>query len=119
VPTPKLGTHPPDAYVEVPYPPPAAAAEIVSAQPNAGAVWVDGQWSWRGRYYVWQRGGWVMPPRGAQFARWNRFYGKDGTLYFAEGTWRTSRGQRLPPPPVLRPAGSPPEPEVPEAIATH
>jgi hypothetical protein len=118
LPKPELGPHPPDAYVVVPYPPPAAIVEIVPDQPDSAAVWVDGQWSWRGRYFVWQRGGWVVPPKDAYFSRWAKRYGKDGTLYFADATWRSSAGRRLPPPPVVRPAGSPPEPEIPEVLAT-
>jgi hypothetical protein len=101
----------------VPYPPPAAVPEIVPPEPDRRAVWVDGQWSYRGRYFVWERGAWVLPPPGAYFAPWARVYGKDGTLYFAEAAWRSRDGRSLIAPRVLRPAGTPPAEETPEALA--
>jgi hypothetical protein len=117
LPRPTTGPHPPTDYVEVPYPPPAAAAEVVPAQPASDAVWVDGQWTWRDKYYVWQRGGWVRAPKGAYYAPWARYYSADGTLYFADGVWRSERdGRRLPDPVVLLPASSPPGDETPESV---
>lgn len=118
VPTPRLGPHPADAWVEVPYPPPAAAVEVVPPQPRSDAVWVDGQWAWRGRYFVWQRGAWVIPPAHAYFSRWARYYDKDGTLYFADATWRSDNGRPLPAPAILRTAATPPERETPETVTT-
>jgi hypothetical protein len=118
LPKPNLAPHPPDAYVEVPYPPPAAAAEIVPPKPHPDAVWIDGQWSWRGRYFVWQRGGWVVPPPNAAFSPWARAYGKRGTLYFADAAWRDKNGRRLRAPRMLRSAVSPPESETPESVTT-
>jgi len=86
-------------------------------QPASDAVWVDGQWAWRDRYFAWQRGGWVRPPKDAYYAPWARYYTMDGTLYFADGTWRSSRdGQRLPEPQVLLPAVSPANDETPEGV---
>jgi len=119
LPRPELGPHAPDEYVVVPYPPPAAVAEVVPPRPNSAAVWVDGQWNWRGRYYVWKRGGWVVPWRDSFFAPWHRRYASDGTLYFADPSWRSADGRRLlPPPPLIVPTPSPPARETPEpAIA--
>jgi len=118
VPTPRFGPQTRDAWVEVPYPPPAAAVEIVPPSPRSDAVWVDGQWSWRGRYFVWQRGAWVVPPAHAYFSRWARYYGKDGTLYFADATWRSDDRKPLPLPPVLRSAAAPSQNETPETLTT-
>ena len=119
VPKPASGMHPCDAFVEVPYPPPAAVAEVIPPKPRADAVWMDGQWSWRGRYYVWQRGGWVLPPPGgAYLAPWTRYYDKDGTLFFADGVWRAKDGSRLMPPPKILPAAEPAARETPETVAT-
>ncbi len=116
---PATGMHPCDAFVEVPYPPPAAVAEVIPPKPRPDAVWLVGQWSWRGRYYVWQRGGWVLPPPGgAYLAPWTRYYDKDGTLLFAEGVWRAKDGSRLMPPPKILPAAEPPAHETPETVAT-
>jgi hypothetical protein len=118
LPSPPSGPQLQRDYEEVPYPPPAAAPEIISESPGDNAVWVDGQWVWRSRYYVWQRGGWVIPPPHTYYAPSDRRYGPDGTLYFAEGSWRrTSDQERLEtPPPVVRPAASPPTPQTPETV---
>ena len=76
------------AYIEVPYPPPAALVETVPNRPEEDdAVWVDGHWIWRGRYYVWQRGGWLVPPDGASYATWQSLLAKDGRIVFATGQW--------------------------------
>ena len=116
LPEPPTGPHPINEYVEVPYPPPAAAAEIVPPSPRADAVWVDGQWIWRGRYYVWQRGGWVVPPDSAYFAPWQKYYTADGTLYFADGAWRRSKDRaRIVNPPFVRSAVTPPTRNTPES----
>jgi len=116
LPKPPSGEHPKNDYEEVPYPPPAAAPEIVPETPDERAVWVDGQWVWRARYYVWQRGGWVIPPPQTYFAPSERRYGPDGTLYFAEGVWRrTTNRERLEEPPrIIRPAATPPTQQTPE-----
>jgi hypothetical protein len=119
VPKPALGMHPCDAFVEVPYPPPAAVAEVIPPKPRDGAVWMDGQWAWRGRYYVWQRGGWILPPPdGAYLAPWTRYYDKDGALFFADGVWRAKDGRRLMPPPKILPAAEPDARETPETVVT-
>jgi hypothetical protein len=116
-PAPSFSKQPEEAYAEVPYPPPSAMAEIVPPQPDPGAVWVDGQWLWRGRYWVWDKGGWVVPPDRAKFSRWDAYYRADGTLLFAEGAWRDPRGRRLPPPRVLAPAATPPTEQTAEPAA--
>jgi hypothetical protein len=94
--------------VEVPYPPPAALVEVVPERPDRSAVWVDGYWVWRGRSYVWQRGGWVHAPDGAAYASWQANLAQDGRLLFAPGTWYDDKRQRLDPPSVLEAARTPP-----------
>ena len=79
VPGPELGDHPKGATeaVCVPYPPPAAKPEVTGGAPSERAVWVDGDWIWRGRgapsstagKWEWKPGAWVEPPYGAKFAR--------------------------------------------------
>ena len=99
LPEPPVGPHPDAEFEDVPYPPPAAAPEIVPPPPDEHAVWIDGQWTWRGRFYVWDRGGWVIPPQDAYYASPERRFGMDGTLWLAPGGWfRRSDGMRLPPP---------------------
>lgn len=98
-----------DGFVEVPYPPPAALSELVPARPeNQGAVFIDGGWLWSGSYYTWDRGGWVVPPRGARFAPWAFRYTADGRMLFSRGRWMGPSGQFISPPPILVPALTPP-----------
>jgi hypothetical protein len=95
--------------LEVPYPPPAALSELVpKAPPDPGAVFIDGGWAWRGRYYVWQRGGWVVPRPGLGFAPWTVRYLPDGRTLFANGHWVDEKGSSTRPPEILVPAVTPP-----------
>jgi hypothetical protein len=109
LPTPAPAKHPLAAYREVPYPPPAALAETVP-EPPAGSdlVWVDGEWVFHGRGFVWRRGGWVAPPPASRFAPWQAWYRRDGRLMLASGTWYDARNQRLRRPQPVAPAETPP-----------
>jgi hypothetical protein len=97
-------------YSDVPYPPPAALVELIPDAPADGrdAVWVDGSWAWRGRYYVWQRGGWVVPPRNARLRPWRLHLTEDGRMLYAETRWTRPDGKRLRQPRILVPATTPP-----------
>jgi hypothetical protein len=97
-----------DAFLDVPYPPPAALSELVPESPANDAVWVDGGWVWRGRYYVWDRGGWLRAPAGLRFVPWRLRYRPNGQAQFAKSHWVDARGERARPPPFLRPAATPP-----------
>jgi hypothetical protein len=106
---PPVTTHPLGAYVEVPYPPQAALVEVVPSAPKTDdVVWVDGYWIWRGRYYVWQRGGWVVPPENGAYAQWQSVLAKDGRIVFAPGVWYGPDRRPLPPPKALAVARTPP-----------
>lgn len=87
--------HPTSAYEEVPYPPPPALAETISKRPNNTAVWVDGDWVFRGSSYSWQRGGWVEPPEKALYALSNVVFAVDGRILFAPATWYADSGEAL------------------------
>ena len=106
--TPEPARQPRSEYLPVPYPPPAAFAEVVPPKPRPGALWVDGHWAFRGGAFVWQRGGWVIAPEGARFAHWRIRYAKDGTLLFAEEVWYDARLKPMPSPKPLVPAYTPP-----------
>jgi hypothetical protein len=108
LPSPPMTKHPQAAFLEVPYPPPAALVEMVGEPHPDDAVWLDGHWVWRGRYYVWQRGGWVRPPAGAEYASWVCVLTKDGRLMFAPGAWYGANRQTLPFPVAVVPAKAPP-----------
>jgi hypothetical protein len=115
LPEPQHARQPRSEYSPVPYPPPAGFSEVVPPAPNRDALWVDGHWAWRGRTYVWQRGGWVAPPKGARFAPWQVHYTQDGTLMFADAVWYDAQLQPIPSPKVLVPAYTPPNELTPES----
>jgi hypothetical protein len=109
LPLPERTRHPREAFLPVPYPPPAALAETVPPQPERDeAVWIDGEWVFQGNRYVWQRGGWVEPPLGARFAQWRAVYQSAGRLFLAPGTWYDAAGHALPRPDIAVPARTPP-----------
>jgi hypothetical protein len=109
LPQPVKAASPEEAYVEVPYPPPAALAELIPPRPKlSGVVFLDGGWTWRGGYYVWQRGGWVVPRPGQRLAPWSLKYTPDGRAFFAETRWVDERGQLVRAPPILEPSSTPP-----------
>ena len=105
---PPIVAHPKSAFVEVPYPPPAALIEAVPPSPSSSLVWLDGFWTWQGQYYTWIRGGWVFVSVGESFAPWQSFYTSEGLLMFAPGTWYAADGARVRPPEIRSPAYTPP-----------
>jgi len=108
LPAPDLAEHPRDSFVNVPYPPPAALSETVPERPASQyALWVDGDWTFRGHSYAWQRGGWLRPLPGARYARSQVFYLQGGRLMFAAGAWYDLGGKKLSQPEMLRPAATP------------
>jgi len=108
LPAPEATQQPLSAYVEVPYPPPAALAETVPERPQRdGVVWLDGEWSYHGDGYAWRRGGWVVPPPEGRFAPWRVWYRRDGRLMMAPGTWYGRSQARLRRPEPVLPAATP------------
>jgi hypothetical protein len=41
---------------------PPPKAEVITAPPQAGYVWITGAWRWNGSTYIWVRGVWVQLP---------------------------------------------------------
>lgn len=95
LPHPEATEHPPIAYAEVPYPPPAALAEVVPKRPAGDVVWLDGDWTFRSTGYAWVRGGWVTPPVNARYAASRVIYTGDGRILFAPAGWYTRTGERV------------------------
>jgi hypothetical protein len=93
---------PVSAFVEVPYPPPAARTEVIPVRPHSGDVWVDGQWNWEGEKWRWQTGGWVTPPARATFQPWMVTRRRDGQVVFAPATWRDAQGRAIDAPVTAR-----------------
>jgi hypothetical protein len=89
VPHPPYAPHPTSDLVEVDFPPPPARVEGVPPRPRDDAVWIDGEWTWRGRRWAWNPGRWVAPPEGSVFSPWTSVIRDDGVVFFAPGTWRS------------------------------
>lgn len=90
LPVPLTGPHTPeDVAVVVPYPPPPARVEIVAPPPEGleGAVWIDGEWQWRGRRWTWLAGRWEVPYPGAYYALPTTVRRADGALVWFPGVW--------------------------------
>jgi hypothetical protein len=106
IPHPPYANHPPDALVEVDYPPPPARVEFVPERPQSDAVWLNGEWSWSGRRWAWKEGGWVVVPEGARYAKLALVRRKDGKLFAAPGTWRNAQGAEITPPEFVKAGGA-------------
>jgi len=68
--------------------PPPAQADIITATPGPGYVWVGGYWGFSWGHYVWIRGHWERPER--LHAHWvqPRWEYHDGKYLFVKGYWR-------------------------------
>jgi hypothetical protein len=106
LPEPSTAEQPNSAYHAVPFPPPPARPEFVPEQPHPDAVWIDGEWRWRGVRWGWIYGRWVIPPDSALWSPWSWKRRRDGQLFVAPGTWRDGEGQALEHPEALRLAGA-------------
>jgi hypothetical protein len=102
LPAPPETPQPEAAFQEVPFPPPPARPEQVPEQPEAGTVWIDGEWTFTGRYWAWTYGRWVRSPApDAGFAPSSCRFAPDGKLFCARGTWYREGGAALEHPPEL------------------
>jgi hypothetical protein len=93
LPQPRFGPHGNDEVGQVvPTPPPPGQVEIIPQRP-AGLkhpVWLDGEWEWSGRRWVWKEHGWQEEPPGEVYALpvTRRQPQSDGKLVHLPGTWR-------------------------------
>ncbi len=89
VPLPRDGDHAGDEPILVPSPPPVPKVEIVPqvAHPQPRAVWVSGQWLWRGRRWEWEPGTWVTPSRGDTYAPPAIVFLDDKQIAWLPGKW--------------------------------
>jgi len=102
LPAPSYTSHPTSALVEVPYPPPPARVEWVPPRPKGDVVvWIDGEWTWRGRRWAWRAGRWVVPPANASFAPWTSVRDGLGSFHVAQGVWRDPQGNEVAAPKAL------------------
>lgn len=90
LPVPKVGPHVGEQPLTVPFPPPPAQPEVIPERPkDKRAVWVDGEWQWKGRRWVWQNGSWQVPYPGSYWAPGVTLRQPDGSLAYFQGGWRT------------------------------
>lgn len=89
LPVPVTKEHKGGALVPVPYPPPPARAEVIPEKPTGmtDPVWIDGDWQWKGRRWVWQPGQWVVPDPALAYALPKTLRLSDGTLGWYPGKW--------------------------------
>ncbi|EYF04007.1 Hypothetical protein CAP_4881 [Chondromyces apiculatus DSM 436] len=90
IPTPQLGRHTEnDPFAIVPYPPPPAHVEVVPLPPEGidDPVWIDGEWQWHNRRWVWVAGRWEEPFPGAYYAPATTVRRPDGGLVWFGGLW--------------------------------
>ncbi len=91
VPVPEVGDHEGVVPMPVPYPPPAARAEIVPPRPHDDGLWVDGYWMWRGGSYAWNAGRWVRPGPAMVYARASVVRLRSGELLYYPPRWHRRR----------------------------
>jgi hypothetical protein len=101
-----------EALLPVPIGPPPARVEAVPPPPAKGAVWVDGEWTFRRGRWAWVLGRWVIPAPGTAFSPWTIVRDSHGDLLHAPGIWRDARGRPTDPPPPLAFASAQPGPVV-------
>lgn len=95
--SPKLGPHYREEPLIVPYPPPPARVETIPRMPREmkqKAVWIDGEWQWKGRRWIWQEGRWELPYPDGYFAPATTLRISDGTLYYYQGEWKKALPKR-------------------------
>lgn len=97
LPLPISGPNEGTTLIVVPYPPPAARAEIIPPKPGNRVVWIDGSWTWDRRHWVWQRGRWEVPPKGAHYATAKIVPMPDGSLGWIVGGWQMANAQTVTP----------------------
>lgn len=119
LPRPETTVHQQRDFEEVPYPPPAALVELIPEPPREAAVWVDGQWTFQGRFYSWERGNWVIPPARARHAPWRYVFTEDGRILFAPGIWYDAQGRRMEGPEPVAHASTPPNEFTPESLTSR
>jgi hypothetical protein len=101
LPHPRYVAQPSAALTAIPLPPPPARVELVPPSPARGAVWVDGEWTYRRGRWAWVLGRWVTPAPGTSFSPWTLVRRPDGELLHAPGVWRDGGGRPVDPPPPL------------------
>ena len=99
-------------YRVVPSEPPPALLELVPSAPRDDAVWVDGAWTYDGRHWVFERGGWAVLPFDYRRLPSALVFTSDGHILYAAPSWVNPQGRRVPAPSLLLPAASPSEPKV-------
>lgn len=67
--------------------PPTPLAEVITAPPAVGYIWIPGAWEWNGRW-VWAAGRWAYPPRPGAVWVPHHYENRNGVHVFIRGGWR-------------------------------
>jgi hypothetical protein len=97
-PHPPYVAQPSSALTAIPLGPPPARVEVVPPSPRKGAVWIDGEWTYRRGRWAWVLGRWVVPAPGMAYSPWVLVRSADGDLLHAPGVWRDQGGHPMDPP---------------------
>jgi hypothetical protein len=100
-PHPRYVAQPSAALTSVPIAPPPARVEAVPPSPAKGAVWIDGEWTYRRGRWAWILGRWVTPAPRTAFSPWAIVRDSKGDLFHAPGVWRDDSGLPIDPPSPL------------------
>jgi hypothetical protein len=89
LPVPKTGPHIGDDPIVVPTEPPPGKVQVVPPPPAEmkKPVWIDGEYEWNGRRWVWKAGRWEEP-QGDYWATAITVRMPDGTLAHFKGQWK-------------------------------
>ena len=73
--------------VVVPFYPPPARVDVVPDAPRGlvAPVWIDGEWEWQGRRWIWQPGSWSEGAGGLEYAPPVVLRRSDGKLVWFRG----------------------------------
>ena len=87
LPPPPMAVQPQEPAMMANVEPPPMREEVVIPAPSAQHVWIQGHWSWKGRW-VWEPGYWVIPPR--PYAKWvpGHWRRQPGGWIWVAGHWR-------------------------------
>jgi hypothetical protein len=86
------------APVAIPYAPPPMVWDPPPPRPWVEAVWVGGHWSWWNGEWVWARGHWARPPNAGWVYTEPYYEYRGDAVVFVAGFWRPTYRVFVPPP---------------------
>jgi hypothetical protein len=89
------------APVAIPYAPPPMVWDPPPPRPWVEAVWVGGHWTWWNGEWVWARGHWARPPNAGWVYTEPYYEYRGDAVVFVAGFWRPGYRVFVPPPPTV------------------